>query len=84
MVCAEVRLARLEIKAEGRKMMEASTMLIAGAVLGFYALGFLLLTGGRALELIMPPWLATLIVGVRLCICTPVAVSIGRERPRKV
>ena len=57
-------------------------MLIFGAVLGFYALGFLLLTVVNALELVLAPWLATLIVGAALFICTAAAVSVGRGRLR--
>ena len=84
LIRSEMRLARVEMKEEGRKVVSASTMLAVGAVVGFYALGFLLLTVVHALELILAAWLATLIVGAALCICAAVAVSVGRERLRKV
>lgn len=83
-VQSEVRLARVEIEEEGGKALTASKALIAGAVLGLYALGFLLVTIARALELALAPWLSSLIVGVVLLICAAVGISIGRERLRKV
>ena len=84
LIRSEVLLARAEIKDEGAKLAAASKLLVAGVVLGLYAFGFLLWTAVNALELVLAPWLATLIVGAALCIFAAVAVSVGRERLRNV
>jgi hypothetical protein len=61
---SEIRLAKTEVKEEATKAGKASAILAAGATLGLYAGGFLLLTIARALEIVVAPWLATLIVAV--------------------
>jgi len=83
-VRSEVRLAKAEAKEEGRKSWGAGRMLLAGAVLGFYALGFILLGIERALALALVPWLAALIVGVALLVMTGVLISAGRARWSKL
>lgn len=79
-VRSEVRLAKAETKEEGVKAWGAARPLLAGAVLGFYALGFLLLGVERALALVLVPWLAALIVGFTLVVVAAFLISAGRER----
>ena len=54
-----------------------------GAVLGLFALGFLLATVAAALATFLPTWLALLIVGVGLVLVAVVAVTIGRSQLRR-
>jgi uncharacterized membrane protein YqjE len=63
-VRAEVQLAKTEAKEEAKTAGKAAGMLGAGAVLGFYALGLLLMTIVWILDTWMPNWLAALIVTV--------------------
>jgi uncharacterized membrane protein YqjE len=79
-VRSEVRLAKAEIREEGLKAGRAAAMLGAGALLGVYAIGFLLFTGVRALELVVAPWLAGLIVTVVVALTAAVMIQVGRKR----
>ena len=65
-------------------MRSCPTALVAGAVLGLYAIGFLLLTLARALETVTAPWLASLIVAVLVGVASFVAVNVGRTRIKHV
>ena len=56
----------------------------AGAVLGLYGLGFLLLAAVYGLSLVIAPWLAALLVVVVLGIFVAILVSSGRNRLRQV
>lgn len=67
-VRSEVRLAKAEIKDEAIKAKSSITMLGAGAVMGVFAVLFLLLTVMFALSLVIPIWAAALAVGVVLSI----------------
>lgn len=69
-VRSEVRLAKVEIQEETAKAARAAVNLAAGALLGLYAVGFLLLAGVYALNLALAPWISALIV-------TAVAGAIG-------
>ena len=60
---AEVRLAKAEVRTETTKGLAAAKLLGAGAVLGLYALGFILLSAVYLLSAALPPWVAALIVG---------------------
>ncbi len=59
---SEVRLAKAEIREEAAVAGRAAGIAGLGAVLSFYAAGFLLLTCLYALELTVAPWLAALIM----------------------
>ncbi len=83
-VRSEVRLAKVEIKEEVSKAARASTMLVAGAVLGLLALGFILWTVAYALSLVMPMWAGTLIVGVVVGIAAGALASAGLAKIRQV
>jgi len=83
-VRSEVRLAKTELKEEGVKAARASVMLAAGAFVGLYALGFILWAAAYALGLVMPQWLAALIVGVVLAIAAGAMVMMGLSRFKTV
>lgn len=64
LVSKEVELAKLELtQVVTEKAIAAGTM-VAAAVLGQLILGFIGVTGAKALELVVAPWLAWLIVTV--------------------
>ena len=81
---SEMRLAKAETKEELVKVWGAARLLTAGAVLGLYALGFILLGGVQALALTMPYWLAALIGGAVLAVVAGILVSAGRSRLKHV
>jgi uncharacterized membrane protein YqjE len=83
-VRSEVRLAKVEIKQEATEAARASTMLVAGAVLGVIALGFLLWTAVYALALVIPLWASALIVAVVLAIVAGTLASAGWAKIRQV
>ena len=83
-VRSEVRLARAEIKTEAAKTARAAKSLIAGAVLGLYAGGVLLIAAVYGLSMVVAPWLAALLVGAFVAVVAAILISIGQGRLRKV
>ncbi len=81
---SEVRLAKAEIREESRKMMHAGMVLVVGAVIGLYGLGFLFAAASSALALAMPQWAASLIVGGVLGIGGAIGLAVGIERWRQI
>jgi Putative Actinobacterial Holin-X, holin superfamily III len=61
-VRSEFELAKLEMRDTASKAVAPLRNTIAGAIFGLYAVGFLLLTIMFALRIVMPEWLAALIV----------------------
>ena len=83
-VRSEVRLAQAEIKTEAAKTARAAKSLIAGAVLGLYAGGVLLIAAVYGLSMVVAPWLAALLVGAFVAVVAAILISIGQGRLRKV
>jgi uncharacterized membrane protein YqjE len=83
-VRSEARLAKAEVKEEGLKAWQAGQMLMAGAVVGLYAVAFILLGIVYALALVVAAWLAALIIGFTLLVLTGILISVGRARWREV
>ncbi len=81
---SEVRLAKAEVREESAKAISAGTLLGAGAVVGLYALGFLIAAGVAALALVLPWWAAALIVGAVLAGAAAVMVNLGLARWKHV
>ena len=84
LIRSEVKLAKAETKEEVVKAWGAGRLLISGAVLGLYALGFLLLGGVAALATRMPYWAAALCVGAALGIIAMALIATGRSRFKHV
>jgi uncharacterized membrane protein YqjE len=79
----ELELAQLELK---RKAAALGTGVVLGAVaalLGLYALGFLLATVAAGLAEAVPTWLALLIVGVALLAVAGIVAALAVSRIRK-
>ncbi|MEO8050326.1 MAG: phage holin family protein [Acidobacteriota bacterium] len=83
-VRSEVRLAQAEIKTEAGKTARAAKSLIAGAVLGLYAGGLLLLAAVYGLSLFLQPWLSALAIGAFVSVIAAILITTGRERLSKV
>jgi len=81
---SEVRLAKAEVKEDATSMGKAAGMLAAGAVLGIYALGILLLFLIYALEGPVPDWAAALIVGLVVAAVAGILVYVGLNRVKSV
>jgi uncharacterized membrane protein YqjE len=82
MVRSEVRLARVEIRDETSKTARAAAMLAVGGVIGIIAALFFLVFLVQLLDLVMPDWAATLLVGVVLGIAAAILIAKGRDRLR--
>jgi uncharacterized membrane protein YqjE len=80
MVRSEVRLARVEIREEASKTAKAAALLAVGGVIGVIAALFFLVFIVQLLDLVMPDWAATLLVGAVLGITAAVLISKGRQR----
>jgi uncharacterized membrane protein YqjE len=81
---SEVRLAKAEVTEDATSMGKAAGMLVAGAVLGIYALGILLLCVIYALNGPLPDWAAALIVGVVVAAAAGILAKIGMNRIKSV
>lgn len=81
---AEILLAKTELREEARGVMLAGRALVAGAALGLYALGFLLLCCVYALAMVIPSWAAALVVGGTLAIIAAVLMKGGLQLLKRV
>jgi uncharacterized membrane protein YqjE len=83
-VRSEVRLAKAELSEETQKTIRAVAFLVAGGLLGIYALGFLLLSAVYALAIVLPDWLAPLLVALLVAVIAGALMMIGRNRLKRV
>jgi uncharacterized membrane protein YqjE len=83
-VRSEVRLAKAEVREDVSTVARAAGLLVAGVVLGIYALGIILLFVVYALRGPLPDWAAALIVGLLVAVVAGVLVMLGLRRIRSV
>lgn len=83
-VRSEVRLAKAELTQQGRIAAKAGSALAIGAVLGLFGGCFILVCIACALAIVLPWWLATLIVGLILLFVSSIFVVAGVNRMRTV
>jgi len=81
---SEFRLAKAEVKQEASKVAPPFRMIVVGAAIGFYALGFLLFTAVMGLATMMATWLAALIVGAVLVIVALALITTASKRLKQV
>lgn len=81
---SEFRLARAELREKANRAAKPATTLAAGAILGFYGLGFLLLAIVYALSIALPMWLAALIVSALLIVISAILVVSGRNKLKQI
>lgn len=84
MIRGEFHLAKEEMKLEGSKAAKGGGVIAAGALLGLYSGGFLLLSIVYALSMILTPWQSALIVAVVTGLGGAILVSAGRRRLKEV
>jgi uncharacterized membrane protein YqjE len=80
----EIKLAKIEVADSARRVRSSSMLLATGGLFGIYALGFLLLGALFALEIVLPAWLAALILGALLSIGASAGIAAGRKRLKAV
>jgi uncharacterized membrane protein YqjE len=80
MVRSEVRLAKAEVREEAARSASAAKLMGIGAGLGFFAAALVLTAVALLLGLVMPAWLATLIVGLVLGTAGMILLSKGKAR----
>ncbi len=81
---AELRLAKTEISEEAAKAGRATAIIAAGGVLALYAFALLLTTILLALAMVIPGWLAALILFAITAVGGAVLLSVGKKRFRAV
>jgi uncharacterized membrane protein YqjE len=79
----ELRLAQVELAAKGKRAGIGVGMLGAAGVVALYGGAALLATVVLLLALVMPAWLATLIVGVVLLFIAGAMALLGRARIKR-
>jgi uncharacterized membrane protein YqjE len=79
----ELALARAELTEKGKRAGVGAGLLGGGGVLALYGVGALLFTIGALLALVMPPWLAALIVTVVLFAAAGIVALIGKKRVKQ-
>lgn len=83
-VRSEFQLAKTELSDRLLRVGRPATTIGFGAVLGIYALGFLLLTIMFALRIVMPEWLAALIVFCIAGVLGAIMIAAGLQAVRRV
>lgn len=80
---SEFRLAKTELKEEAGRAARPTATFATGLVLGAYAIGLFLLASVYGLSVVMPPWLAALLVGAVVAgIAGALLASAGKELKR--
>jgi Putative Actinobacterial Holin-X, holin superfamily III len=76
----EVELAKVEVREKVSALSGGAVLLAVGGVVALYALGFLLATVAAALALVLPTWLALLLVGITLLAVAGGLLALGRSQ----
>src|SRR5262245_59915574 len=79
-VRSQVRLAKTEVRQDVTHYAKTSAFIGAAGSLALYAVGFFLLSAVYALQGVMPPWLAALVVGVAVGIVAAILYLTGRKK----
>jgi len=83
-VRSEIRLAKTEVREESTKAVDAAKMMAVGGLLALVAFVLMIIAAVQGLELVMPDWLAALVVGIVIGIPAAIFLVAGRERMKKV
>lgn len=79
LVRSELRLAQTELTQKGKNAGIGIGLFSAAGLLGFFALATFITTAILALDLVLPAWLAALIVAVVLLAAAGVAALVGKK-----
>jgi hypothetical protein len=80
LVRAEMELARLELSGKGKQAGIGAGLLGGAGGMAFFGAGVLVTTAILALALVLPAWLAALLVGLALLMMAGLLALIGRSR----
>ena len=83
-VRAEVRLAKTEVGEELSKARSSAVWFGVGVVTAVFSALFLLLTAVYAMSLVMPAWVAALIVAVVTGVVAAVTLNLGTKRLKTI
>jgi hypothetical protein len=83
LVSKEIELAKLEAKQVLTDKAIAAGTIAGAALLGLFILGFVGVTGAKALELVVAPWLAWLIVTLVYTLLAGVLVAVGIRKAKR-
>jgi len=83
LVSKEVELAKLEAKQVLTDKAIAAGTIAGAALLGLFILGFVGVTGAKALELVVAPWLAWLIVTLVYTLLAGILVAVGIRKAKR-
>lgn len=75
----EMRLAAVELKQKGKRVGIGAGLFGAAGLLGFFGLAALLLCAGLALDLVLPAWLAALIVAAVVLVVAGLLALVGKK-----
>jgi uncharacterized membrane protein YqjE len=81
---SEIRLAKTELKEEGGKAGKAGGLFAAGGVLAFFGLGLLEAMCVVLLAMLMPLWIAFLVMAVISLVTAGILFFAGKDRWRSV
>ncbi|HEX7744352.1 MAG TPA: phage holin family protein [Micromonosporaceae bacterium] len=79
----ELALARAELTEKGKHAGIGAGLFGGGGVLAFYGVGALVATGVLLLDLVLPAWLAALVVAVVLFAIAGILALIGRQQVKQ-
>jgi uncharacterized membrane protein YqjE len=80
LIRSELRLAQAEVAEKGKRAGLGLGMFGASGLLAFFGVAALLTTAVLALDLVMPAWLAALVVALVLLACAGVVALIGKSQ----
>lgn len=83
-VHGEIRLAKTELREKATALGKAAGTLAGAAVTGLLAAACFVTTGIAALALVMPVWLAALIIGILLAFTAAGAYALARTRMTRI
>jgi len=76
----ELQLAKVEMTSKGKRAGAGAGMLGGSGILALYGIGCLLAAAVIGLAIVLPAWLATLIVGAAVLAIAGMAALIGRNK----
>jgi hypothetical protein len=79
----ELALARAELAEKGRHAGMGAGLLGGGGLVALYAVGVLIIAAVLGLAVVMPDWLAALIVGVVLLLVAGIMALTGRQQVKQ-
>ena len=80
LVRSEIQLAQVEVTEKAKGLGAGIGAFGAAGVLALFGLGLLLTTAVLALSLVLPPWLAALIVTVVVFVIAGIAAVLGKKK----